>query len=150
MKTPLDAAQALVNAGFEGWTVVTMGAIAVPETTNRRGKIDELAWHRVITEDPEAPANLSADHGGWQINDFWQRLLMRVLMDKGLLDPILPLSQQLADLQINAHVARAVFLDAGGDEEPWMGYKRWTTWRRDLHMPFVGDAEAAAREIGAI
>lgn len=145
--TPVEVAQHLVDAGFTGWEVVTMGAIAVPETTNRAGEIDAHAVH-VVDRDPEAAAYRSVDWGAWQINDYWQRFLIpRVLDDLGI-DPTLPWSQSLLDPAICAKVARAVFLDAGGDTEPSKGYSRWATWENDMHLPFFCDALAAAREVG--
>lgn len=150
--TPVEAAQHLADTGFEGWQVAVMTAIAGAESG-----YDEHAFH-LLDSNPESRAYLSVDWGLVQDNDHWLMArpegggpsLYEELVAAGVLRDDLPLSQQLLDPAINCKVARAIFEKAGGDEEPWRGYQRWTTWKFDLHMPFMERAIVAAREIGAV
>lgn len=146
--TPVETAQHLVDVGFTGWTVVTMGAIAIPESTNpaQRGFINELSMH-LVKSNPESRAYLSVDWGAWGINDYWWEAALR---QNEILVPGRPVSMQLLDPAINARAARFVFIESGGDEDPHEGYQAWVTWRKDLHLPFMCDAEQAAREVGAL
>lgn len=146
--TPVEAAQHLGEAGFTGWQVVTMGAIAIPESTNpaQRGFINEHS-HHLNDRDPESRAYLSVDWGAWGINDFWWEKRLR---EEGILVPELPVSMQLLQPAICARAARFIFFDTGGLDDPHQGYSQWNAWERDLHLPFMCDAEAAAREIGAL
>lgn len=143
---PVQTAQYLVDAEFESYDVVTMGAIFIPETTNERGKIDVHAFH--LVDNPESVAYLSVDWGAAQNNDYWQRrVIPEVLAELGI-DPELPWSMSLMKPEINIKVARRVFVEAGGLEEPWLGYQRWESWKHNLHMPFMEDAFEAARAVG--
>lgn len=136
--TPVEVAQHLVDAGFTGWQVVTMTAIAGAESA-----YDPHAVH-VVDSNPEAKAYRSIDMGLFQINDFWWEQALR---DADILKPGLPASVQLLDPAINARAARFVWVESG-DGDPHEGYEAWTTWREDLHLPFMCAAEKAAREIG--
>lgn len=146
--TPTEASQHLVDAGFTGWTVVTMGAIAIPESTNpaQRGFVNEHSMH-LVKSNPESRAYLSVDWGAWGINDYWWEASLR---SAGILVPGLPVSMQLLQPAICAKAARHVFVEAGGLDDAHEGYDQWVTWRKDLHLPFMCDAEQAAREVGAL
>lgn len=139
--TPTEAAQHLVDAGFTGWQVVTMTAIAGAESG-----FEPHAVH-VVDSNPSSKAYRSIDMGLFQINDFWWEAALR---NADILKPGLPASVQLLDPAINARAAWFVFIESGGDEDPHEGYEAWTTWRVDRHLPFMCDAEAAANDVGAI
>jgi Lysozyme like domain len=59
-----EVAELLVQAGAQGWTVVTMGAIAVPESGRNGYAIN-------VNDSPEKPSHRSLDVGLFQINTFF-------------------------------------------------------------------------------
>lgn len=131
--TPVEAAQVLADEGFTGWQVVTFGAIGQAESG-----LDPYALHRV--NKPGTPAHHSIDHGWLQINDYWQRGLLDFLLGEFSVT-----SQDLASPHVNAHIARQIFLDAGGAPK---GYELWNTYTSGAYKPYLPAARVAARTIG--
>jgi hypothetical protein len=123
MATPDEIAQLLARAGAQGWTVVTMGAIAVAESGRNAYAVN-------VNHSPEKPSHRSIDVGLFQINTFFnpQHAI------KDLLDP-----------EYNVGVALRILASAGG---PPSGYARWNTYKAGAHTPYLTEARAAARRIG--
>lgn len=118
-----EVARLLVGQGAKGWTVVTMGAIAVPESGR-----DAYAVN--VNHSPEKPSHRSMDVGLFQINTFFHP--QHALRD--LLDP-----------EYNARIALQILAAAGG---PPTGYSRWNAYKAGLHQPHLAEARAAARRVG--
>ena len=118
-----DVATILINEGGRGWTVVTMGAIAVPESGRDAYAIN-------VNHSPEKPSHRSIDVGLFQINTFFNP--QHTITD--LLDP-----------EYNTRVALRVLAGAGG---PPSGYSRWNAYKAGLHVPHLPEARAAARRLG--
>jgi hypothetical protein len=123
MVTADEIAQLLVRSGAKGWTVVTLGAIAVPESGRNAYAVN-------VNHSPEKPSHRSIDVGLFQINTFYnpQHAI------KDLLDP-----------EYNARVALQILASAGG---PPNGYGRWNTYKAGSHTPYVTESRAAARRAG--
>jgi len=118
-----DVAQLLIRAGGQGWTVVTMGAIAVPESGRNAYAIN-------VNHSPEKPSHRSIDIGLFQINTFFNA--QHAIKD--LLDP-----------EYNTRIALQILAGAGG---PPKGYGRWNAYTAGLHHPHLAEARAAARRLG--
>jgi hypothetical protein len=123
MLTSDEVAELLVQAGAQGWTVVTMGAIAVPESGRNGYAIN-------VNDAPEKPSHRSLDVGLFQINTFFNP--KHAIRD--LLDPT-----------YNTRVALGILAGAGG---PPAGYRRWNAFIAGLHTPHLPEARAAARRVG--
>jgi hypothetical protein len=123
MVTSDEIAQLLVGAGAQGWTVVTMGAIAVPESGRNAYAVN-------VNHSPDKPSHRSIDVGLFQINTFYNP--KQAIKD--LLDP-----------EYNVRAALQILASAGG---PPNGYARWNTYKAGSHAPHLTEARAAARRIG--
>jgi hypothetical protein len=123
MLTTHEVAELLVKAGGNGWTVVTMGAIAAAESGRNAYAVN-------VNDSPDKPSHRSLDLGLFQINTFFnpQHAI------KDLLDP-----------ELNTRVALQILKDAGG---PPNGYNRWNAFKAGLHKPHLPEARAAARRAG--
>ena len=118
-----EVAELLVQEGAQGWTVVTMGGIAVPESGR-----DAYAVN--VNHSPDKPSHRSIDVGLFQINTFFNP--QHAISD--LLDP-----------SYNTRVALRILTGAGG---PPAGYRRWNAFNAGLHKPHLPEARAAARRVG--
>ena len=118
-----EVAELLIGAGGQGWTIVTMGAIAVAESGRNAYAIN-------VNHSPKKPSHRSIDVGLYQINSFFNP--RHAIKD--LLDPA-----------FNTRVALQVLADAGGPPE---GYERWNAYRAGAHVPNVAASRAAARRLG--
>ena len=118
-----QVASALVEQGAKGWTVVTLGAIAVPESGRNAYAVN-------VNDSPDKPSHRSLDLGLFQINTFWNPT--HAIAD--LLDPA-----------YNTRVALQILAGAGG---PPKGYERWNAYKAGLHQPHLSEARAAARRLG--
>jgi hypothetical protein len=123
MLTSDQVAQLLIQCGAQGWTVVTMGSITVPESNRNAYAIN-------VNDSPEKPSHRSIDVGLFQINTFWNPT--HAVTD--LLDP-----------EYNTKVALQILAASGG---PPKGYARWNTYVAGVHTPHLPEARAAAKRMG--
>ena len=130
-----EVARVLVATGWEGWEVVTMGAIIAAESGR-----DPLAVNPVKSADPRA--DRTADLGLAQLNTFWAQTYTQAA---GITYPhIAPLFDPLDNLRL----ARTMFL-AERKRAGWSaGYLLWTTYRGGKHKPFIAEAHRAALAAG--
>ena len=126
-----EAARALIDAGFTGWQVVTMGAIGVAESGL------ELYAVNPNDHDPSKVSFLWPDLGWLQINSFWNNSIIADHDYGAIFDPL-----------GNAKRARRIFIDAGGLTNPLAGYKRWNTYGTINYQEALPEARAAARRQG--
>lgn len=118
-----DVTMHLLAEGAAGWTVVTMGAIAMAESGR-----DGYAVN--VNHSPGQPSHRSLDIGLFQINTFWNP--NHTIRD--LLGPV-----------YNVRTALAILRAAGG---PGDGYNRWNTYRAGAHLPFLHECRESAQRLG--
>ena len=127
--TPLQTAHMLLEAGFTGWPVATMGAICRAESGLNAYAINVVEAER-RADGSLNPAYRSIDVGIGQINTYW----FPTHRIQDLLDPLYNLS-----------LCRRIYLEAG----QWSaGYSRWNVYKTGAHLPYAQDAINAARAAG--
>jgi hypothetical protein len=142
--TARQVAWALVNyGGFNGWPVVTFGAICVPES------LRDSHAHNLNTHNPQSAAYLSYDDGLFQLNEFFWGDALRA---HGIVEPGETLSMALMRIRRNVLGLRmiwdAVLFKTNGDQ--LAAYTHWNAYKNQLHLPFLAEAAEAARSIGVI
>ena len=147
--TPDDIAELLVHAGFTGWSVRTMGAIAMAESLG-------YAWaHGLNNENSGTPstsaAYLAEGHGVFGMDDYWIPATFRT---HGLLAPLRDGARSFSQLaknpEWNAQMTRQVFLLRAFTHGWSEAYTAWSSYNHGRHEQFLPEASAAARRIGAI
>lgn len=118
-----EIADLLIRTGGQGWTIVTMGAIAAAESARNAYAVN-------VNHSPEKPSHRSVDVGLFQINSFYHP--RHAIKD--LLDP-----------RYNTRLALAILTAAGG---PPAGYRRWNAYTAGLHTVHLSEARAAAQRQG--
>ena len=123
MLTSDQVATVLVEQGAKGWAVVTMGAIAVPESGRNAYAVN-------VNDSPDKPSHRSLDVGLFQINTFW--------------NPTHPIAD-LLDPAYNTEFAVQILAVAGG---PPRATSDGTPTRPACSRADVPEARAAARRLG--
>lgn len=139
--SPFDIAERLLDAGFDGWQVVTGGAVVAAESGR-----DFYAVHVVDREfradGAPNPAFRSLDVGGGQINTYWwPQFAIRDLLDPAG----------------NAAAMRYIWLDRFDSRltDTWAmrtayAWSAWAVYESGAHEQYLSAAVDAAREAGAV
>ena len=138
--TPTQAAQWLLETGFEGFQVIRMGQILAAESG--------LDAYAVNVVDSPGPAFRSLDVGLGQVNTYWGSPYTAEVWVEDIVT-------ELLDPEANLAVCRRIFLARGGARDPLAGYNAWNVWRnvrpdgtRAVDQ-FYRQAVDAARAVGA-
>jgi len=132
--TMLQAADALLSAGFTGWRIPTFTAIGWAESGGDTYSLN-------LNVKPDKIDHLSLDIGLWQINDFWWPKFTR---------------KQTTDLLESANCVysmvggNAGILKAASSGKQSGGYWYWNTYKVGAHVPFLHDAVIAAKSLGVV
>jgi hypothetical protein len=143
--TYIEVAEHLLNGGFTGWSVRTMGAICMAES----GRNPHA--HGLNDKSPESRAYLTEDHGLLQINDYWGPLVLSYDLMKDFIRLEKSFSQLAKDPIWNCRAARQMFelrwFETG---EYSKGFTCWSAFNNGSFEKFMPEALIAAKAVGAI
>jgi hypothetical protein len=142
---PDQIALGLIEAGFVGWQVATVGAIVMAESG---GYV--MAHGYELSVLPDNPVFGSVSWGLLGLNDYWAPKVLSAELLAPVTSRGRSLSQFLTDPRNNFHAGREMFLLGAIQRGYARAYTVWSSWSNGKHIEFLHHATDAARSAGAI